>query len=190
MDTLSENIRGALQKPIVMIGLMGAGKTKIGGLVAAALGLPFVDADDEIESSAGRTVAQIFEEYGEAAFRDLERRVIARLLSEEVKVIATGGGAVMQPQTATLIKSQAVSIWLSADVDVLVARTAEAKKRPLLKGGDPQVILSQLLDKRAPVYAQADIVVPSGVGTPEVVCHSVLTALNTYLQGQKEKNHG
>lgn len=189
MDTLLENIRRSLQKPIVMIGLMGAGKTKIGGLVAEALKISFVDADDEIEASAGRTVAEIFESYGEPAFRDLERRVIARLLSGDVQVVATGGGAVMQAQTAALIKERAVSVWLNADIDTLVARTAETKKRPLLNKGDPRLILTELLDKRAPVYSGADITVATGEAAPEETCQAVLRALESYFIMEK-RDHG
>lgn len=178
-----ENIRKSLKKPVVMIGLMGAGKTKIGGMLAHALGVPFVDADQEIEAAAGCSVADIFEQYGEAAFRDLERKVIARLLSDDIRVVATGGGAVMNKQTAELIWSAGLAIWLKADLDVLVARTAHNTKRPLLSRGDPRAILADLMEKRHPVYENAPVTVITEDGAPEVTLHKALNALEAYLEG-------
>ena len=182
MDTDIALIHKKLKKPVVMVGLMGAGKTKIGGIMAKTLGLPFVDADTEIEKAAGMGVAEIFEKQGEPAFRDLERRVIARLLSEEIKIIAPGGGAMMNEQTAELIRKAALSIWLRADLDVLVERTGRNNKRPLLRNGDPREILQGLMDKRHPVYQTADITVDSGPADIQENARKTLQALQEYLQ--------
>lgn len=184
MQTLVENIRARLRKPVVMIGLMGAGKTKIGGLLAKSLDLPFVDADHEIEMSAGCTIADIFEQYGEPAFRDLERKVIARLMSDELKVIATGGGAVMNDETAALVWESSVSVWLRADLDILVNRTAHTNKRPLLNNGDPREILSVLIEKRHPVYERATITVDTDDAEAEVTLQRLLKALADHLGEQ------
>lgn len=181
-----ENIRKSLKKPVVMIGLMGAGKTKIGGMLADALGIPFVDADQEIEAAAGCSISDIFKQYGEPAFRDLERKVIARLLSDELRIVATGGGAVMNAQTADLIWSSSLAVWLKADLDVLVARTAHNTKRPLLMRGDPRTILGDLMDRRCPVYAQAPITVLSEDGAPEATLDKTLKALADHLAAVKE----
>ncbi len=182
MDTEIGIIRAKLKKPVVMVGLMGVGKTKIGGIIARALDLPFIDADVEIEKAAGRTVADIFETQGEAAFRDLERKVIARLLSDELKILAPGGGAMMNEQTAALIHASAISIWLRADLDVLVERTGRTSKRPLLRGGDPREILQGLMDKRYPVYATADIAVDSLAVDVNENARKVMIALADYLE--------
>ena len=187
MDTETKTIRDRLQKPVVLVGLMGAGKTKIGGILAKKLDLPFVDADVEIEKAAGRTVAEIFEEQREPAFRDLERRVIARLLSDELKIIAPGGGAIMNAQTADLIRSASVSIWLRADLDILVERTGRTGKRPLLRNGDPREILQGLMDKRYPVYAGAHVVVDTDGGEIEDTLDRTLKALAEYLHAQDNR---
>lgn len=182
MDRAIALIHSRLKKPVVMVGLMGAGKTKIGGIMAKTLGLPFVDADAEIEAAAGMSVAEIFETQGEPAFRDLERRVIARLLSDEIKIVAPGGGAMMNEQTAELIRKSAISIWLRADIDVLVERTGRNTKRPLLRNGDPREILQGLMDKRYPVYQTADITVDSGPAGVEENAGKTLEALAAYLE--------
>jgi len=176
-----QNIQKLLQKPVVMIGLMGAGKTKIGGLLAAALNIPFVDADHEIELAAGCTVAEIFARHGESAFRDLERKVIARLLSEEIRVIATGGGAVMNDETAALVWAKSTSIWLRADLDILVERTGRTPKRPLLQNGNPRDILAALMEKRHPVYARADIAVDTDDNEAEHTLQKLLNAFEDHL---------
>lgn len=181
-----ETIRSALKKPIVLVGLMGAGKTKIGGILAERLGLPFVDADNEIERAAGMTIPEIFEKQGEPAFRDLERRVIANLLSHELKVVAPGGGAMMNAQTADLIRSASVSIWLRADLDILVERTGRTNKRPLLMSGDPREILQGLMDKRYPIYETADITVDSEAADVDVNTQKVIHALAEYFKKTKE----
>lgn len=183
-----ENIRNALKKPVVMIGLMGAGKTKIGSLLAKSLDLPFVDADHEIEEAAGCTIGEIFERDGEAVFRDMERKVLARLMTEELKVIATGGGAVMNDQTAELIWSSSISVWIKAGLDILVERTGRNNKRPLLQGGNPRDILQSLMDKRYPVYARADITVESTDAEAEHTRDNLLSALAEYIEKTGQKN--
>ena len=175
-------ITSLLDRPVVMIGLMGAGKTKIGGLLASALGWPFVDADHEIELAAGCSVAEIFERHGEPAFRDLERKVIARLLSDELKVIAPGGGAIMNEQTAEMVWQKSLSIWLKADLDVLVERTGRNDKRPLLKGGDPREILQGLMDKRYPVYGKANVTIPTNNADVDMTMARLLNDVAVYLE--------
>lgn len=156
---------------------MGAGKTAIGRRLAAALGWPFVDADHEIEAAAGTSIANIFAEIGEAAFRQSERQVIARLLQRERMVLALGGGAFIDPDTRALVGERAISIWLRADVDVLAQRTARRRNRPLLKTDDPRATLAALLEKRSPVYAQADLVVDSGGQSIKAVVARILDLL-------------
>lgn len=151
----------AAARPIALVGLMGAGKTTVGRRLAARLDLPFVDADAEIEAASGLSVSEIFERFGEAHFRDGERRVIARLVDGSPKVIATGGGAFMQDDTRALLLERAVTIWLDADVATLVERVRRRNTRPLLKDKDPGEVLTALAAVRNPVYAQAHIRVPS-----------------------------
>jgi shikimate kinase len=175
MDTLPTDAPQGPESPpvplagrsIVMVGLMGAGKTAIGKRLAARLDLPFVDTDREIEAAAGCTIADIFQRYGEPAFRDGERRVIARLLAGPRCVLATGGGAFMDAQTRAAVKAAGVSVWLDADLDTLVRRTARRTNRPLLNAGDPRAILAELMEVRHPVYAEADIHVRSYEAPPE-----------------------
>ena len=150
-----------LDRSIVLVGLMGAGKTSVGRRLASRLGLPFVDADQEIEAAAGCTIQEIFDRFGEAGFRDGERRVIARLLEGPPHVLSTGGGAFMDPATRALIRRRGLSVWLRAELDVLVARTARRDNRPLLKTGEPRDILRRLMETRYPVYAEADLTVDS-----------------------------
>lgn len=169
----------AVPRTIALVGLMGAGKSCIGRLLAAALDLPFVDADKEIEAAAGCSVEDIFTAHGEAAFRDGERRVLARLLTQPKMVLATGGGAFMDPETRKLILDRATSVWLRADVDLLVRRTARRNNRPLLKRGDPREILSRLIQERYPVYAEADVAVDSVDGPPEMTLARVLDGLRS-----------
>ncbi len=174
------NLPKANTKTIVMVGLMGAGKTSIGRRLAARVGLPFVDADEEIEAAAGSSIEDIFERLGEASFRDGERRVIARLLDGPPIVLATGGGAFMDPQTRERINQKAISVWLRADLDTLVRRTSRRNDRPLLKNGDPREILARLMDQRYPTYQQANIVVDSVDAPAEETVQSVLDALAAY----------
>ena len=179
--------RPALEVPksIVLVGLMGAGKTAIGHRLAARLALPFVDADSEVEAAAGRTINEIFERHGEAAFRDGERRVIARLLDGPRRVLAIGGGAFIDADTRALIGREAISVWLRAELEVLVRRTARRDSRPLLKRGNPRQILDRLIEERYPIYAQADIVVDSVDGPPEDTVDNVLAALERRLPGRE-----
>jgi shikimate kinase len=168
-------------KTIVLVGLMGAGKSSIGRRLAQALALPFTDADTEIEAAAGVSVEEIFARDGEAVFRSGERRVIARLLDNPVQVLATGGGAFMDADTRALIRARAISIWLKADIDVLLARVSRRNNRPLLKNGDPRATLARLMEERYPVYAEADITVESVDGPPEATLARVMTALGEFL---------
>jgi shikimate kinase len=172
-----------LDRTVVLIGMMGAGKSAVGRRLARALGLPFEDADAAIEAAAGATIADIFAEIGEAAFREKERQVIARLLSGGKQVLALGGGAFMDPGTRRLVRARALSIWLSADLDTLVRRTARRGNRPLLANGDPAATLAQLIEQREPIYAEADIVVDSGEGPLNVVVARILEALARHLDG-------
>ena len=144
-------------RSIILVGMMGVGKSSIGRRLAEQLQMPFVDADDEIESAADMKIAEIFERFGEEYFRDGERRVIARLIEGEAKVIATGGGAFINDETRALIKEQSLSIWLDADIDILVQRVSRRNHRPLLHGKDPRKVLHELGEVRNPVYAQADL---------------------------------
>ena len=168
-------------KTIVLVGLMGAGKTNIGKRLATRLRLPFVDADHEIEAAAGETIEEIFENRGEAVFREGERRIIARLLEGSPCVLATGGGAFMDPQTRAAIRERGISVWLRAELDLLVARVARRANRPLLKRGDAREILGALMEKRHPIYAEADLVVDSIDGPPELTLARVIDALRAHL---------
>jgi shikimate kinase len=167
----------APDRTIVLVGMMGAGKTAVGRRLAQALGWPFADADAEVERAAGTTIANIFAEIGEPAFRQSERQVIARLLRHERKVLALGGGAFMDPSTRALVREHAFSVWLRADLEVLVRRTARRTDRPLLQNADPRERLQTLLDQRGPIYAEADVVVDSGHGPIKTVVARVLMEL-------------
>jgi shikimate kinase len=158
---LDAAIENTGNRAIVLVGLMGAGKTSIGRRLAEKMELPFVDADTEIEKAAGKSIPDIFAEHGEAHFRDGERRVIARLLENGKQVLATGGGAFMNPETRAAIKGNAISIWLKAELDVLLKRVAKRGGRPLLENKDPAEVLQNLINIRYPVYAEADIIVDS-----------------------------
>ncbi len=168
-------------RTIVFVGLMGAGKSCIGRRLAAQLGLGFIDADAEIEAAAGCPIEDIFERHGESAFRDGERRVIARLLGQPAHVLATGGGSFMDSRTRDTIRKRGISIWLRADLALLLKRTSRRNNRPLLKRGDPRKILEKLIAERHPVYGDADITVDSADGPPEVTVERVRTALREYL---------
>ncbi|QNA83599.1 shikimate kinase [Sphingomonas sp. So64.6b] len=164
-------------QPIVLVGLMGAGKSTVGRRLAARMHLPFVDADTEIETAAGMSVADIFEKFGEAHFRDGERRVIARLIDGMPKVIATGGGAFINEDTRALILDQAIAIWLDANADVLADRVGRRDTRPLLRGRDPHQVLTDLAKVRNPFYAMAQIRVQSHHAPHEVTVNAILKAL-------------
>ena len=145
-----------LERPVVLVGMMGVGKSTVGRLLAAQLNGDFVDTDDEIERAAGLSIAEIFERFGEEYFRDGERRVIARLIDGGPEVIATGGGAFINDATRALIKAKCHSVWIDADLDILVARVSRRSHRPLLVGKDPKVVMTELFAKRGPIYALAD----------------------------------
>ncbi|OWK28843.1 shikimate kinase [Sphingomonas dokdonensis] len=165
------------REPIVLVGLMGVGKSTVGKRLAHRLGLPFVDADNEIEEAAGMSIADIFAQFGEPYFRDGERRVIQRLIDGRPKVIATGGGAFVNDATRALILSDALAIWLDADIEVLVERVRRRDTRPLLRGKDPATVLRELAAVRNPLYAQAHIRVPSNNAPHEATVRAILNAI-------------
>ncbi len=164
-------------RTIVLVGMMGAGKSSIGKRLAERLGLMFIDADTEIEAAAGKTIPEIFAEHGEAYFRDGEKRVIGRILERGAKVLATGGGAFMSAETRGLIAKRGVSVWLRADVDILMTRVRKRSNRPLLKTADPEATMRALIDLRHPVYALADVTVQSREVAHEVIVGEILSAL-------------
>lgn len=168
-------------RTIVMVGMMGAGKSSVGRRLASRLSLAFGDADVEIEKAANATISEIFERHGEPYFRDGERRVIQRLLDDGQKVLATGGGAFVNPQTRAAILANAISIWLKADCDVLMSRVKRRSNRPLLKTADPEDVMKRLMEERNPYYAQATISVQSRDVAHDVVVDDILTALEDYL---------
>ena len=171
------------ERTIVLIGMMGAGKSTIGRRLAARLDLEFIDADAEIEAAAGCSIEEIFARHGEASFRDGERRVIARLLDRSPHVLATGGGAFMDARTRAKIRERAISVWLRADVDLLLRRVARRQNRPLLKKGDMRETLEHLLAERGPVYAQADVCVDTIDAPPDEIVDKVLEAIDRYQSG-------
>ena len=164
-------------RSLVLVGLMGAGKSCVGRKLAQRLGLPFVDADTEIERAAGQTIEEIFATHGEAAFRAGERRVIERLLEGPLQVLATGGGAYMDPVTRQRVAEQGIAIWLKADLDLLVRRTSRKGNRPLLKRGDPREILARLMEQRYPIYAEADLTVDSSDAPPDTLVDRIVVEL-------------
>jgi len=148
-------------RPVVLVGLMGAGKSSVGRRLAEKLGAAFVDADQEIERAAGKTVSEIFTDHGEGYFREGERKVISRLLAGGIQVLATGGGAFMNEETRRNIREQGVSVWLKAPLPLLMKRVTKRQDRPLLKSGDPEAIMRRLMEERYPIYALADVTVES-----------------------------
>ncbi|MFZ4541413.1 MAG: shikimate kinase [Rickettsiales bacterium] len=170
-------------RPLVLVGLMGAGKSTIGRRLAKQIGWRFVDSDEEIEAAAGCSIADIFTIHGESIFRDLEKRVIGRLLGEAPMVLATGGGAWMQEGVRAIIKEKATSVWLRAELEVLTDRVSKRNHRPLLETGDKREILERLMRERYPVYGLADVIVDSSVGPHELVVDRVVAALEQ--MGQK-----
>jgi shikimate kinase len=169
-------------RTLVMVGMMGAGKSSIGRRLAARLGMAFVDADTEIEQAANATIPEIFERHGEAYFRDGERRVIQRLLDGKPKVLATGGGAYMQPETRAAIKQAGISIWLKADRELLLSRVKRRGGRPLLANGDLGETIDRLIAERYPVYAEAEIHIQSRDVAHDAVIEDILTALAEHLE--------
>ncbi len=178
---LAEAIKNRLDKPVALIGMMGSGKSHIGALLARALGLEFVDSDRKIEEAAGCSIAEIFERDGEQRFRDAEKRIIADLLETGPIVLATGGGAIVNESTADAIWSRAISIWIDADIDALLERVMHKKNRPLLAQGDPRDIIEELLEKRRPIYAKADITVRSDAGAIADVVDGSVKSLHEFL---------
>ncbi|MEO1657212.1 MAG: shikimate kinase [Pseudomonadota bacterium] len=178
----SDHLSLPITKPVVLVGLMGAGKTTTGRRLAKRLGIEFADADDEIEEAAGMRIADIFEIYGEAEFRAGERKVMQRLLSGPPHVLATGGGAFMNDETRALVKETSTSVWLRADLATHVRRTAMRDTRPILRQGNPEDILRKLLKERSPIYAQADITVDSDDGAHADTCGRIVEALAAYSE--------
>jgi shikimate kinase len=174
IDHVRDKLAG---RSIVLVGLMGAGKTTVGRRLADRLGLAFVDADHEIESAAGMTIPEIFSGHGEAYFRDGERKVIARLLDSGQQVLATGGGAYMNPETQAKIRERGVSVWLKADLPLLMKRVNRRADRPLLTNGDARATMERLIAERYPVYANADLTVESRDVAHTAIVGDVLRAL-------------
>jgi shikimate kinase len=169
-------------RTIALIGLPGVGKSSIGRRLSAALDMPFRDADEEVERAAGRSISEIFAERGETEFRAGERRVIARLLDQPPHVLATGGGAFMNPETRRLIREKAISVWLRADIEVLARRVARKTTRPLLKDRDPLEVLTALAEARHPVYAEADITIDSAESPHMATVHAIIEALESRIR--------
>lgn len=175
------SIAARLDRPVVLIGLMGAGKSSVGRRLATMMERDFVDADDAIEDAAQRSIAEIFAEFGEAYFRDGERRVIARLMEEHSGVIATGGGAFVDPETRALILEKGLAVWIDCDIETLVERTSRRNTRPLLKTGNPREILTRLLNERGPLYAEAPVRVKSDEGPHTDTAIAILRAIEDHL---------
>ncbi|HYD25985.1 MAG TPA: shikimate kinase [Croceibacterium sp.] len=180
-DSAIRGLAARLDRPLVLVGMMGVGKSTVGRKLAQLLALPFADADDEIERAAQMSVGEIFETFGEAYFRDGERRVIARLLDGGPMVLATGGGAFVQPDTRAMILERGIAVWLDSDVNTLVERVTRRDTRPLLRGGDPQEIVARLKAERAPAYAEAPIKVTSAGGPHGEAVNRILQALDAWL---------
>jgi shikimate kinase len=180
-DAEIRRLADRLDRPIVLVGMMGVGKSTVGRKLAALLNLPFCDADDAIEEAAQMTISEIFERFGEPYFRDGERRVIARLLGGGPSVIATGGGAFAQTETRQLILERGIPVWLDSDVDTLVERVGRKDTRPLLKGGDPREIVRRLKTEREPLYAEAPIHVSSNSGPHGEAVTRILQAIHEWL---------
>ena len=179
---LAERLTGRLERTVVLVGLMGAGKSCVGRRLAQRLGLEFIDADAEFEAAAGCTISDYFARYGEASFRDGERKVIARLLDGRPVILATGGGAFVDPATRARIKATGTSVWIRADLELLLKRTVGRDHRPLLKQGDPREILGRLMEARYPIYAEADIIVDSTDEAAEATVARVLRGLIEHLE--------
>ena len=172
-----------LDRPVVLVGLMGVGKSTVGRRLARRLGLPFVDSDAAIEDAAGFTAAEVFDRFGEKDFRDGERRLVARLIDGEKRVIATGGGAYVDPRTRSLLNERAITVWLDAPTDVLAERTGRRDTRPLLRTDDPARTLQRLAEERRPSYSEAHIHVRSADGPHRDVVEAILSALERHLDG-------
>ena len=180
------NTNNEITATIALVGLMGAGKSAIGRRLAARLGLPFFDSDVEIESEVGMSISEIFKKKGEAAFRSKELKVIKSLLSGPVHILATGGGSFIQPETRKELASRARTVWLKADLDVLVERVLHRSNRPLLKTGSPQDVLAQLIKERYPIYELADITIKSDSGPHEALVDKILNELGVAYVGGRD----
>jgi shikimate kinase len=171
-----------LDRPVVLVGLMGVGKSTVGRRLAKRLGLSFVDSDAEIEGAAGYPAAEVFERFGERDFRDGERRLVARLVEGDIRVIATGGGAYVDPSTRKLLNERAITVWLDAPVDILAERTARRDTRAQLRNGDPKAVLEKLAQERRPSYEEAHIHVKSGDGAHKDVVDAIVRALEDFVR--------
>jgi shikimate kinase len=185
-ERTAEALRARLgTRSIALVGMPGSGKSSIGRRLAPRIGLPFVDADAEIEKAAGMPISEIFARHGEPYFRDGEARVIARLLDDGPSVIATGGGALVNLGTRELVRNRAIAVWLKAEIPVLMRRVRRKSDRPLLKGSDPEAALQRLLSEREPIYAAADIVVTSREGPHDAVVDEILAELQQRLEARQ-----
>ncbi len=180
-EDLAERLAG---RPVVLVGMMGAGKTTVGRRLAARLKRPFLDSDEEIEKAAQMSIPEIFAQRGEAEFRAGETRVIARVLKTQDVVLATGGGAFVHPETRALVKQQAVSVWLKAEIDILFERVSRRSNRPLLKTANPRATLEKLIEDRYPLYAEADVTVLSRDVPQDAVAADVVDAVLAFLKQQ------
>src|SRR5690242_8765143 len=178
---LVSDLAKRLDRPVVLVGLMGVGKSTVGRRLAKRLGLPFVDSDAEIEDAAGLSAAEVYERYGESDFRDGERRLVARLIEGDIRVIATGGGAYVDSRTRELLNERAITVWLDAPVEILTERTSRRDTRAQLRNGDPKATLERLANERRRSYEEAHIHVKSGDGAHKEVVDSIVEALEAYL---------
>jgi shikimate kinase len=176
-----QKLTDKLDRPIVLVGLMGAGKSTVGRRLARRLGLPFIDSDSEIEEAAGTSTADLFERYGEYDFRDGERRLVARLIDGTVRVIATGGGAFVDPRTRQLLNERAITVWLDAPIEVPAERTGRRNTRPLLRSGNRSATLARLSEQRQPMYSEAHIRILSGDGAHGDVVEAIIAAVGDHL---------
>jgi shikimate kinase len=172
-----------LDRPVVLVGLMGVGKSTVGRRLARRLGLPFVDSDAEIEDASGFSAAEVFERFGEADYRDGERRLVARLVDGQVRVISTGGGVFVDPRTRELLKTRTITVWLDAPVEVLAQRTRRRDTRPLLRTDNPKATLERIAEEERPAYAEAHIHVRSSDGAHRDVVDAIVKALEDHLAG-------
>jgi shikimate kinase len=181
VEALKRQLEG---RSIVLVGLMGVGKSSIGRRLAQRLALDFIDADAEIEQAAGKRIAEIFADHGETYFREGERRVISRLLESGQAVLATGGGAFMNPETRRNIAKHGLAVWLKADAELLMKRVRRRDDRPLLKTGDPETVMRRLIDERYPVYREADIIVESRDVPHDIMVSDVIRAIANHYRGK------
>lgn len=180
-STKFDKIQLQLKKPLVLVGLMGAGKTTVGRRLAQQLDVEFIDSDHEISEAAGCSVSDIFDIYGEDVFRDLEKRVMKRLLAKKGCVIATGGGAFIQPHIREQILDKSIAVWLKAELDVLLERVSRRDSRPLLKTGDKQDIMKRLMEDRYPVYQEAHLTIDSNDGSHEIVVDAIIEEVEQWM---------